>query len=90
MSNTVKHWTEIAKKNLLGRKIVDVLFLPDKDCESMLWQNKPIIFKLDNGTWVVPQSDDEGNDGGALYIENTSRGRGLSEILPVISADEPS
>ena len=40
------------------------------------WHSRPVCMQLDDGTWIFPMADDEGNDGGALAVGN-------SETLPV-------
>ena len=75
-----KKWQDRAEKILLGRKIVKVEWLTDKECEDSGWYNKPICMLLDDGTWIYPSKDDEGNDGGALFT--TSK---VESCLPVMS-----
>ena len=70
-------WTKRAKKLLLGRKIVKVEYLPKSEAKDMMWSTRPVTFLLDDGTWIMPMSDDEGNDGGALAV-------GPDETLPVL------
>ena len=50
--------------------------------EDSMWNNRPICLLLDDNTWIIPQCDDEGNDGGALYVINPVKDK--SETLPVI------
>ena len=38
--------------------------------EGFGWHKRPIILILDDGTEIIPQMDDEGNDGGALLWIN--------------------
>ena len=73
-------WTEIAEKRVLGKQIVAVEYMSDQEAEHMRWGNRPVAFKLNDGTWLYPQADDEGNDGGAMYHANKED----SEIFPVI------
>ena len=75
-----KKWQDRAEKVLLGRKIVKVEWLTDKECKDSGWYNKPICMLLDDGTWIYPSKDDEGNDGGALFT--TSK---VESCLPVMS-----
>jgi len=70
-------WTKFAEKQLLGKKIIKVDYLSDDEAKDSMWYNKPVIFQLDNGAWVYPMRDDEGNDGGALVVGK--------ETLPVLS-----
>ena len=45
------------------------------------------MLMLENGTWIIPQQDDEGNDGGALWLMNNTKE--LKETLaPVITIDD--
>ena len=60
-------WTTLIKKHLLGRKIVDVQCTSEEEVEHQGWHRQPIQIKLDNGTWLTPSMDDEGNDGGSIH-----------------------
>jgi len=45
----------------------------EKETEEMGWYEQPVclLLKKDNKTfWVYPSRDDEGNDGGALFMSN--------------------
>ena len=75
-----KYWVEFAQRQLLGRKITKVEYLSDKEANDSIWYSKPVVFQLDNGSWVYPMRDDEGNDGGALVVGE--------EILPVLSVGD--
>ena len=77
-----RRWTKVAQSVLLGKKIVKVEYLTKKECENWMWYNRPIAFQLDDGIWVIVQSDDEGNDGGALYYTNVE-GK-FSDVIPVL------
>ena len=81
MSNE-KRWTDIAKKQLLGRKIVKVRYLSDKEANEMGWYSRPVVIQLDDGNIVFPSQDEEGNDGGALFTNNKE-----NSILPVLGVN---
>ena len=74
-----QYWTELIAKHLVGRKITKVEYLPTEEMEENMWYKRPIAIRLDNGHWIVPMMDDEGNDGGAM----STTFRGLTTI-PVI------
>ena len=58
-----------------------------KDAEELGWYKRPLMLMLENGTWIIPQQDDEGNDGGALWLMNNTKE--LKETLaPVITIDD--
>ena len=57
------------KFNLIGRKIIGIRWLTKEESDSLFgWYHQPIVILLDDGTRLIPQSDDEGNDAGAIYI----------------------
>ena len=82
MNKAEERWTNIAAKKLIGRRIVAVEYMNDKEIEEAGWSKKPLCLLLDNNCWIYPQMDDEGNDGGALYY--TGKGIDDSETLPVM------
>ena len=45
------------------------------------WYSAPIVIELEDGQALIPQADDEGNDGGALWIANS---KCLDDLAPVI------
>ena len=59
-------WEKRISKLLVNRKIVEVRYLTSEEAENSGWSNHPIVMILDNGHWILPMSDDEGNDGGAM------------------------
>jgi len=74
-------WSEYTEKHLLGRTIVGVRYLTDKEVEDMGWYQSSVVFILDNGSLFFPSADDEGNDAGALFGQT---GKGEEITVPVI------
>tara|TARA_Y100000593_G_scaffold93604_1_gene189115 strand:- start:790 stop:1026 length:237 start_codon:yes stop_codon:yes gene_type:complete len=70
------YWRKKATKLLLNKKIVKVEWMNKSEQEEIGWHSRPLCMQLDDGTWIFPMADDEGNDGGALAV-------GESETLPV-------
>jgi hypothetical protein len=64
-------WTATARRILVGRKIIEAKY----DRTNLLF------LVLDDGTQIVPMSDDEGNDPGALHIVDKNNN---FEILPTL------
>lgn len=62
-----EYWTDKTKKHLVGKKIVAVEYMSDSEVEEFMWHNAPIAIQLDDGHWIYPSMDDEGNDGGAMF-----------------------
>ena len=65
-------WLKKANKVFLGRKIVKVEWMSDKEIDNAGWDKRPLCLLLDDGTWIYPMADDEGNEGGALYTTNNT------------------
>jgi len=69
-------WTAKASTVLKGRTIEDVRYLTRDEAHDAGWYSRPLVMFLDSGDWIVPMSDDEGNDAGSLSY--------LGGVLPVI------
>ena len=76
-----KDWTVFAKKRLVGKKIVSVEYMSNQEIKNIGWHKRPVCLGLDDGSWIYPQMDDEGNDGGVLYYHNEDD----SQVFPVLS-----
>jgi len=61
-----QYWTDLIAKNLVGRKITKIEYLPENEMKDWDWYKRPISIQLDNHYWLIPMMDDEGNDGGAI------------------------
>ena len=66
IKNPRKYWTDKVDDFLVGRTIVKVEYLPEKEVEEWLWSSTPIAIHLNDGGILIPSMDDEGNDGGAI------------------------
>ena len=62
----IKHSKEF--KNLIGRTIKQVRYLTPNECANFGWNKSPLAMFLSDGTIMIPQCDDEGNDGGAMML----------------------
>jgi hypothetical protein len=60
-----ERWTKAASK-LVGRKIAGVRYTTQEEAEEYMWSSRPVVLVLDDGAYLIPLRDDEGNDGGAL------------------------
>ena len=65
--NIEQEWTDKISKLLVGKKITAVEYMSEAEAKEQGWYRRPIQIKLDNGTWLTPSQDDEGNDGGSLF-----------------------
>ena len=67
MSDTRKRWTKICQKHLVGKKIVQVRYLNKKEMDDLGWNQTPLVMFFNDGRYMFPSQDDEGNDGGSLF-----------------------
>ena len=67
MSDIRKRWTEKCKKHLVGKKIVHVRYLNKKEMDDLGWDQTPLVMFFNDGSYMFPSRDDEGNDGGSLF-----------------------
>lgn len=85
MSRNVKEletfWNKRAREVLLGKTIVSVNYMTQKDADELMWYKRPIVFKLSDGTICYLSADDEGNDGGAMFFSTKD---GKHDELPVL------
>ena len=71
-------WTGKAVKELVGKTIRNVRYMTEEEAELFGWYNRALVIFFEDGTYIIPQSDDEGNDAGALSVNST-------DVLPVLS-----
>jgi hypothetical protein len=57
---------ELAKKQLVGKRIIAVNYMDRESADDMFWRSRGIIITLEGGIQLIPMSDDEGNDAGAM------------------------
>jgi hypothetical protein len=57
---------------LTGKTIATVRYMSEAECKKLMWHSRPLLIRFTDGSYIIPQSDDEGNDGGAIYYEGDS------------------
>ena len=55
---------------LVGRKIVAIRYFSTAESDAMGWSYQPLDLHLDDSTALFAMSDDEGNEAGALSLED--------------------
>lgn len=78
-----KAWVDDTKKVLLGRKIIAISYLSKETAKEWGWYSRPILLQLDDGNYIFPSRDDEGNDGGALWTSHKEL-----NVIPVFGGDD--
>ena len=59
---------------LTGKTIAIVRYMTEAECTKLMWDKRPLLIRFTDGSYIRPQSDDEGNDGGAMYYEGDTGG----------------
>ena len=57
-------------KYLKGKTIRTVEWLSEGDKENLMWYKRPVIIHFTDGSFIIPMSDDEGNDGGSMMYQD--------------------
>ena len=74
-----KHWELYVTKALVGRKIVAARYLYSAEMENLGWDKSGIVLLLDDGNYIYPSRDDEGNGAGSLHTSYADL-----PVIPVI------
>ena len=69
MTNT-EFFKKKAEEALVGRTIVSVGYMLQKEIDIMGWTKSPLIILLDNGDTIVPSMDEEGNEAGCYFLSS--------------------
>ena len=72
-------WAYEAHKILVGRTIAAVRYMTEEEAADSDFYSSPIVIIFDDGSYIFPMRDDEGNDAGALATSNED-----TPTLPVI------
>jgi hypothetical protein len=79
-------WVRKAKGLIEGQRIVDVRYVTNEEAENVFaWDKRAIVLELEDGTLLIPQSDDEGNEAGALYMAKGDMSI-EAEIIPTLQS----
>ena len=90
----LKYWNKVAQSQLVGRTIESVHYMKPEEKDEYMWYKAPVKIWLtakpgndilSKPICMIPSSDDEGNDGGALHFEGyKSDEHYLDSCLPTI------
>jgi hypothetical protein len=57
---------------LTGKTIASVRYMTKEEADEARWHSRPLIIRFTDGSVLIPQMDDEGNDGGAMFYQGDS------------------
>ena len=80
MEDVISNWTIVANRKLQGKTIKRLRYITDEEMDNLMFHNKCVVIEFTDDTIVVPQSDNEGNNGGALWILKD----GYESLIPTI------
>lgn len=63
---TIK-WEERCSELLVGKTIKSVRYLYTCEMKDMGWSKKSLVLFFEDGSYIFPSSDDEGNNAGVLF-----------------------
>ena len=52
---------------LTGKTISAVRYMTQEEADAFMWDKRPLVIRFTDGSFLIPQKDDEGNDGGAMF-----------------------
>ena len=70
MRTTDEQHSAKMSKMLKGRKIDSCRYMTIEEADDMGWYKRPLVIFFTDGSYLMLQQDDEGNDGGAGYFEH--------------------
>ena len=79
MNKAEQGWTKRAAEMLVGKRVKAVSWMTEGEANECGYGSRPVVIEFEDGTAIWPQSDDEGNDGGALAVTNDK-----TPVLPVM------
>lgn len=59
-------WEKLSADLLVGKTVKSVRYMNEAEAENNGFYSRPLCIEFDDGIWIFPMSDDEGNNGGAL------------------------
>jgi hypothetical protein len=74
-----KKWSAAISKILVGKTIKSIRYLTDQEQEQFDWLDSAVVIIFTDGSWIIPMSDDEGNNAGAIQTSDPKL-----ETIPVI------
>ncbi len=54
--------------------------MTEQEADNMYWSKRPLVIHFTDGSFLIPQADDEANNGGALWYQKSD----VDFTIPVI------
>ena len=75
------YWSTLANTALKGKRIVGCRYLHKEEVKAFHWRKASLVIELDDGSCLIAQMDDEGNDGGVIVHLHKD---GSEELFPTL------
>jgi hypothetical protein len=75
-----EYWSNLASNYLVGKTVRRVRYLNDVETEDLGWVYNTLVIEFTDGHWIVPMSDNKGNEAGAIWTSSQSE----LNIIPTI------
>ena len=72
MTDYAQQWGDKATLLLVGKTIKRVRYLTEKEREGLGWSKRSLVLILDDGTYLWPSADDEGNNAGSFFTTDSN------------------
>lgn len=59
-------WEKLSADFLVGKTVKIVRYMNEVEAFDSGFYSRPLVIEFDDGSWIFPMADDEGNNGGAL------------------------
>ena len=60
-------------KYLIGKEIKTIRYMTEEETKEWGWYKRPLVIYFTDNSFIIPQSDDEGNDGGSIYYQDKKK-----------------
>lgn len=80
MNNQIEDSCTKLAEPLVGKTIKKVRYMTEQEAQVMCWSKRPLVIHFTDGSFLIPQADDEANDGGALWYQKQD----IDLTIPVI------
>tara|TARA_B000000460_G_scaffold234948_1_gene195793 strand:- start:2572 stop:3009 length:438 start_codon:yes stop_codon:yes gene_type:complete len=77
------YWNNYAKRHLLDKVIAHTRYMTEDEANAIDWTTRPLALIMEDGSYIFPSMDDEGNDGGAFageFVENELVGKKITFV----------
>jgi hypothetical protein len=71
---TIEQANKGINKTLAGKTIKSARYMTEKEMNDFMWYERGIVIEFTDGSFMIPQQDNEGNGAGALWMLDNKDG----------------